>query len=165
MKVKEHPELDDSPSLNDKNHKNLQHIIGVCQWLIVAGRFHLAYSVSSLIRFSDAPRVGHLELTRRIFGDLKKYPKIGCSINPQPLTINADHEKFQMKYGFVNKYSYFNEDIEDQFPEYLLDELDIHVIVDAGHGHDKVTGRSITGLFSVVGSTLLGNMLPKILWR
>ena len=34
-----------------------------------------------------------------------------------------------------------------------MDELDLHVFCDADHGHDKVTGRSITGIMSVVGST------------
>ena len=58
-----------------------------------------------------------------------------------------------MKYDFVNKYAYFSEEIGNQFPESILDELYIHVFVDARHGHDKVTGISITGLLSVVGST------------
>ena len=58
-----------------------------------------------------------------------------------------------MKYDFVNLYTYSSEDIGEQFPEPLLDELDIHVSVDAYHGHGNVTGRSITGFFSVVGST------------
>ena len=151
--------------MDEKEYNYFQHIIGVYQWLIVVGRFDLEYFVSSLGRFLAEAQKGRLDMDRKIFGYFKKYPKRGYVINLQPLTVYANCEKFQMKYGFVNKYSYFNEDIEDQFPEYLLDELDIHVIVDAGHGHDKVTGRSITGLFSVVGSTLLGNMLPKILWR
>ena len=37
MRVKEHPEFYDSPLLEDKEHKDFQHIIGLCQWLIVAG--------------------------------------------------------------------------------------------------------------------------------
>ena len=106
-----------------------------------------------MIRFSYATQVGNIELARRIFGYFKKYPKIGYSINPQPLTISANYGKFQMKYDFGNNYVYFNEDIDEQFPEPLLGKLDIHVFVDANHGHDKVTGRSITGLFLFVGST------------
>ena len=51
MRVKKHPESDDSPFLNEKEHKEFQHIIGVCQWLIVTIRFDLAYDVSSLSRF------------------------------------------------------------------------------------------------------------------
>ena len=103
--------------------------------------------------FLAAPRVGHLDMYRRIFSCLKKYPKRGYAINTQALTIDADYDKVQMKYDFVNKYEYFSEDIDEKFTEYLLDDLGIHVFVDADHGHYKVTGRSSTGLFSLVGST------------
>ena len=109
MMVKEHPELYDSTLLNEKYHKSFQHNIGVCQWMIVAGKFDLAYAVSSLSRFLDAPWVGHLEMSRGIFGYLKMYLKRGYSINPQPMTINDHYEKVQMKYYFVNQYEYFNE--------------------------------------------------------
>ena len=57
-----------------------------------------------------------------------------------------------MKYDFGNQYEYFSDDIDDQFPEPPLDELDIHVFVDALRGHIKISIRSITRMFSVVGS-------------
>ena len=53
---------------------------------------------------------------RRIFSCLKKYPKRGHEINPQPLTIDANYYKVQMKYDFVNQYAYFSEDIDEHFP-------------------------------------------------
>ena len=109
VRFKEHPELDDYPLLNEKYHKEFQHIIGVCQWLIVAGRFDLAYDISSLSRLSAEPQVGHTELARIIFVYLKKYPERGYAINPQPLTIDANYEKVHMKYDFVNQYAYFSE--------------------------------------------------------
>ena len=40
--------------------------------------------------------------------------------------------------------------INDRFPEPLFDELDLKIFVDTEHGHDNVTGRSITGIISVV---------------
>ena len=46
MRVKEHPELDNYIFLNEKEHKEFQHMIGVCQWMIVAGIFDLTYAVS-----------------------------------------------------------------------------------------------------------------------
>ena len=58
-----------------------------------------------------------------------------------------------MKYDFLNQYGYFIKDIDEHFPGPLLYELYIHVFLDSDHGNDKVTGRSITGVFSVVGST------------
>ena len=70
-----HPETDDSSLLEPEQVKEFQHIIGVCQWLIVAGRFDISYAISSLSRFSSAPREGHLMLARKVFGYLKKFPK------------------------------------------------------------------------------------------
>ena len=40
----------------------------------------------------------------------------------------------------------------------MVDELKISIFCDANHGHDKVTGRSITGIIIFVGST-------PILWE
>ena len=153
MRFEEHPELYDSKFLNEKEHKEFQHIIGVCQWIIFVGIFDLSYSVYSLSGFLDATQLGHIDMDRRTFGYLKKYLEIGYAINPQPMTIDANYEKVHMKYYFGNQYAYLRKEIYDQFPEPLLDELDIHVFVDADHGHVKVTGILITGLFSVVIST------------
>ena len=65
-----------TPSLYEKGHKELQHIIGFCQWLIVAGRFGLTYAVIYLRRISADNREGHLELAKKNFEYLKKYPKL-----------------------------------------------------------------------------------------
>ena len=64
----------------------------------------------------------------------EEIPKRGYAINPQLLTIDAGYEKFQMKYDFGNQYAYFSEEIDDQFTEPLLVELDIHVFLDVNHG-------------------------------
>ena len=97
MRVKEHPELDDYPFLNYKEHKYFQQIIGVCQWLIFPGIFDLAYYVSSLSRLLDATQVGHTDLARIIFGYFKNHPKKGYAINPQTLTIDANYQKVHIK--------------------------------------------------------------------
>eukprot|EP00957_Ditylum_brightwellii_P042760 3238105-Ditylum_brightwellii.AAC.1 len=54
---------------------------------------------------------------------------------------------------FGNQYSYFSKEIDPRFPEPFFEEFDVHIFCDADHGHDQVTGRSITGVFAVVGST------------
>jgi len=82
LREKEHPELDDSELVSDADKTQHQHIIGVCQWLVVAGRFDINYTVCSLSRFSIAPRHHHLELARELMGFLHKYPKKGYYINP-----------------------------------------------------------------------------------
>jgi hypothetical protein len=54
MESKYHPEIDDSPLLQDDGKREYQQIIGTCQRLIVAGRVDLAmlqYFISQLIHF------------------------------------------------------------------------------------------------------------------
>jgi len=150
---KVHPELDDTDYASESEHKEFQHIIGVCQWLIVAGRFDINYAMSSLSQYSMAPRKGHLELARKIFGYLKKYPKRGYKINPEPPTFAIGYKPMEIKADFGHQYSYFHEELDPRFPEPLLKELDITSFIDANHAHDKVTGRSITGIITMVGST------------
>ena len=45
MKDKEHPGLDYSQLFNDKDNKESQQIIWVCQWMIVSVIMCLSYSV------------------------------------------------------------------------------------------------------------------------
>eukprot|EP00957_Ditylum_brightwellii_P210500 15365052-Ditylum_brightwellii.AAC.2 len=153
LKPKEQPELDDSEFANEEEHKEYQHIIRVGQWLVVLGRLDITYVVSSLSRFSAMPRVGHLKLARNIFGYLKKHPKRGYVINPTLLQLDLDYQKADLTLDFGTHYSYFEEELDPRFPEPLLEELDLHVFCNADHVHDKVTGRSITKIMSVVGSS------------
>eukprot|EP00957_Ditylum_brightwellii_P042659 3230232-Ditylum_brightwellii.AAC.1 len=39
--------------------------------------------------------------------------------------------------------------MDPRFPEPMFEEFDAHVSCDTDHGHDQITGRSITGLFTV----------------
>ncbi|MGH7955023.1 MAG: reverse transcriptase domain-containing protein [Gloeomargaritales cyanobacterium] len=146
-----HPELDASELLYDDGITLYQHIIGITQWLVTAGRLDLTFAVVSLSRFSCAPRKGHLDLAKKIFGYLKKYPKLGYFINPESPRVEIQFEKVEPDFG--HQYDYFVEELDPRFPEPLLNELDINIFADSDHGHDKVTGRSITGLIGMVGST------------
>ena len=66
------------------------------------GRSDLAYYVTSLNRFSYAPQVGHIDLSRKIFGCLKNDPKQFYGNIPQQMTIDVKYKMVQMKYDFVN---------------------------------------------------------------
>ena len=116
-------------------------------------------AVASLSRFAAAPREGHLKMAIYMMGYLKKYPKKGYYINEKdPEIIDNDYEKLVTGHDFGTQYHYFKEEIDPRFPEPVVDELKISIFCDANHGHDKVTGRSITGIIVFVGST-------PILWE
>ena len=68
-----HPEIDDSPFLDEDDHHKFRSMIGCANWLITLGRFDIAYAVNSLSRHCMAPRQGHLKAVIRIFGYLKKF--------------------------------------------------------------------------------------------
>lgn len=70
----DHPELDTSSPLNDKDHRKYQMLlIGMLNWIACLGRIDVAFAATSLSRFSACPRKGHLDCALRVFGYLKKY--------------------------------------------------------------------------------------------
>jgi hypothetical protein len=154
MSPNAHPELDTSDLLDEPGIRHYQKIIGMGQWLVVAGRFDINYAISSLSRYAAAPQKGHLEMAEDILGSLKKYPAHGYIINPKPPSIDPKYETIKLKEDFSGQYQYFQEeDLDPKFPEPLVPEMDINIFVDANHAHNKVMGRSVTRLFCFVGST------------
>src|SRR5687767_13280947 len=100
MSAASHPKLDQTDFLNTEGHAQYQHIVGTCQWLIVAGRFDINYAVSSLSRYVAAPRQGHLTMASKVLGYLKKYPKKGYTINLKPLVIDETYTTVKLKQDF-----------------------------------------------------------------
>ena len=148
------PETDTTDLLNEADHKDFQHIIGMGQWLVIWGRIDITYAVSSLSRFSTSPRQGHLKLARKILGYLKKYLKKGILINPEPPTFSDYKDSPDKTFeDFSHQYKYFHEDKDPKFPDQTIPELKVTIFCDADHAHDLVTGRSITGILAFVGST------------
>jgi hypothetical protein len=158
MSPNAHPELDTSEPLDEEGTRQYQKIIGIGQWLVVAGRFDINFAISSLSRYASAPRKGHLAMAEDVLGYLKKYPNKGYVINSKPPSIDPQYETVKLKEDFGGQYKYFHEDLDPRFPPPPVPEMDINIFVDANHAHDKMTGRSITGLFCFVGST-------PVLWK
>ena len=114
-------------------------MIGCANWIIILGRFDIAYSVNLLSRFSQAPREGHLDALKRVFGYLKKYSKGHIIINPK----YPDHQQFN-----IEKYDQWREfypDAEEDIPHSSMlskplgKKIRITAYKDADHAHDLVT--------------------------
>jgi hypothetical protein len=71
-----HPEVDDSPLYTEDDSAKYRSIIGCCIWIIVLGRFDIAYATSAMSRFNMLPREEHLKAVKRILSYLKTFPKI-----------------------------------------------------------------------------------------
>jgi hypothetical protein len=70
-----HPEKDDSPLCTEDDSAEYRSIIGCCIWIIVLGRFDIAYATSAMSRFNILPREGHFKAVKRILSYLKTFPK------------------------------------------------------------------------------------------
>ena len=151
MTAGDHPELDDSPLLNEDQITHYQSIIGTLQWIVTSGRLDITFAVASLSRFNANPREGHLRRTIKILGYLKKYPKKGYIVDPKDPILNFNYTDVEPDFG--NQYSDFVEEIDNRLPEPKMKELPITIFVDSDHGHDRVTGKSITGVIVFVGRT------------
>jgi hypothetical protein len=47
-----HPEVDDSPLCTEDDSAKYRPIIGCCMWIIVLGRFDIAYATFPMSRFN-----------------------------------------------------------------------------------------------------------------
>eukprot|EP00957_Ditylum_brightwellii_P079982 6082608-Ditylum_brightwellii.AAC.1 len=96
---------------------------------------------------------GHLLLVSNILGYLRKYPKCGCITNPKNPRTAESHKDIDTKQDFGYQYSYFKKEVDSRFQRVLVAKMDINIFINADHGHDKVTGRSVTRLVDFVDST------------
>ena len=65
---KDHPELDDTELLTGESNQHYLTMIGKLQWLVTLGRFDIHAQVMTMSRFRSAPRKGHLERQKRVYG-------------------------------------------------------------------------------------------------
>ena len=71
----DHLELDMSPELNEEGRAIYMSLVGQSQWLISLGWFDIACAIMTMSRFRAAPREGHMERMKRIYGYVKQYQK------------------------------------------------------------------------------------------
>ena len=153
-----HPELDESPLLDLKRHRQYQALLGMGQWLVTIGRFDLCFAMSSLSRFGNCPRETHLTLLLHVFGYLKKWPAKSIGIDPRPRPVPEGATKFEA--AFRDDYDYAIQDMEVDYrsicPPPIGEPLDVSVCFDMDHAHNKKTRRSITG-FCALSAQLLSH--------
>ena len=151
--MKLHSELDDTPLLDKENITEYQRLIGILQLMQVSIRLDISLAVSSLARFQCNLREEHASAVLKIFRYLKKYPKHGIIIDADELNHIGDTTKLKPDFG--NQYCEFEEEIDPEFPEALMDEIQMTIFADSNYDYDKVTGKLITGLIRLLGSTLI----------
>jgi hypothetical protein len=152
MSEEYHPEIDDSPlCTEDDSAKYRSIIVGCCMWIIVLGRFDIAYTTSAMSRFNMLPREGHLKAVKRILSYLKTFPKGRVIID----TSYPDHYVYPVEYhsNWMEFYPDASEEIPKDLPPEKGPRVRMTVYVDADHAHDLVTSRSITGILIILNNT------------
>ncbi len=165
----DHPELDESPLLEPEEHREYQRLIGIGQWMTMIKRYDISYALCSLSRFSAAPREGHFKRLLRVFGYLSAHPHMGLVLDPDDLELDVDF--LQWKEDHLIEYPDDSEEQDnscqvtsqvgqgqDGMPTFDGTELSLTVFADSDHGHDRLTGKSVSGIFVLLGSA-------PILWK
>ena len=67
-----HPELDTSELCDEEQVTKYMSMIGQLQWAVTLGRYDIPAQVMSMARFRLAPKIGHLEKMKRLYGYLTK---------------------------------------------------------------------------------------------
>ncbi len=156
-----HPEMDESPLLGESDHRLFQMLVGMGNWLVVLGRFDLAFAMCSLSRFNACPREGHLILAKRVFSYLKKFPDRRIAIDSDDMDFSSVKEVLggkPFRPDFIQDYPWAVEELDPNFPKAFGRTLQTTVLCDADHAHDLKTRRSVTGVLAFVGCT-------PVLWR
>jgi hypothetical protein len=147
----DHPELDTSDLLDEKGIQQYQSLIGAMQWAVSIGRIDITTAVMTLSGFRSAPRQGHLDRAKRVYGYLAKmkFAIIRFRIE-EPDYSGLPEQDFDWAYSV---YGNVQEVELTDAPEALGKYAPLTHYVDANLFHDVITGRSVTGILHLVNKT------------
>ena len=148
-----HPELDLSPLLCESQHRLDQQLVGMAEWAVRIGRFDIRYALTSLNRFSAAPREGHLIWLVKIFGYLQSVTGRRKIIVVLLEDIEEISGKGANMKDWLEKYPGSLKDIYEGILEPRGIPLSMSVYFDSDHSYDQVTWRSVSGVMCFFGST------------
>lgn len=147
----DHPETDMSELLDADGIKKYQSLIGALQWVITIGRFDIMTAVMTLSSFRAAPRRGHLDRAKRIYGYLSCMRNAAICIRTKEPDFSAipdpDHDWKYSVYGDTK------EEIPHDAPKPLGKFVTTVHYVDANLMHCTLTGKSVTGILHFLNGT------------
>ena len=153
MDPKYYPELDTTDELDSQGRQIYWSLIGMLQWAVTIGRIDIHHAVMCMSRFRAQPKQGHLQAVCKIFGYLNNYRTASIKFR----TAIPDYSKFiqeqQTDFDWSYIYGKVKELVPDGMPEPKGKPVRITHFVDANLGHDKVTGRSCSGIITMLNMT------------
>ena len=144
-------ELDTSPFLEPNDIKIFQSLIGQAQWVIQLGRFDIHVHVMSLGSFRMAPRKGHLERMKRIYGYCWAFKDAAIRIR----TGMPDFSDLVVPEVDWSKsvYAGSKEEKPKGAPRPLGKEVRLYTYADANLCHNKLNGKAVTAELHFVNQT------------
>ena len=147
----DHPELDTSELCTTEQIAQYQSMIGALQWIVTIGRFDINTAVMTMSGFCMAPRVGHLNRLKRIYGYLLKMKHASIRVGTEdPDYSDLPENVHDWTYSVYGK---VEELLPIDAPEPLGNHVTLTHYVDANLMHDIATGRSVTGILHLVNKT------------
>ena len=149
----DHPELDESPLLEGPDITIYLSLIGQTHWLINLGSIHVMQAVVALSAFRAAPRQGHLDRVKRVYGFVHKYKEAAIRIRtgiPNYQEIDNQYPDFDWA---ESVYGTEPEELPMNMPEPLGKWVRITEYVDANLYFDLLSGRACTGILIFINQT------------
>jgi hypothetical protein len=145
------PEIDDTPIYTEEYSAKCRSIISCCIWIVVLGRFNIAYATSAMSRFNLLPSEGHLKAAKRILAYLKTLLNVRFIVDPtytnHSIYPTEDYPNFKEFYPDSEK------EIRNQLPKTKRTKIRMTIYVDADYAHDLETSKFIKVILSMLNST------------
>ena len=139
----DHPELDNSELASDDLITKFMCMVGQLQWAVTLGRYDILAHVMSMARFRLAPKVGHIERMKRIYGYLSRTKHYALRFRTaEPNYMHLP----DLEYDWSRIYGGVLEEIPKDAPEPLGKSVTTSTFLDANLLHDLITGRSVTAV-------------------
>ena len=118
-------------------------MIGQLQWAVTLGRYDILAHIMSMSRFKLAPKVGHIERMKRIYGYLSRTKHYALRFRTEE--PNYMHLP-ELEYDWTRIYGNVLEEIPKDAPEPLGKSATMATFLDANLLHDLITGMSVTAV-------------------
>ena len=151
------PELDNSELTSNDLITNFMCMVGQLQWAVTLGRYDILAHVMSRSCFRLAPKVGHIERMKGIYGYLSKTKHYALRFRTdEPNYIHLP----DLVYDWTRIYANVLEEIAKDAPERLGKSVTTTTFLDDNLLHDLITGRSVTAVLQFFNLTP-GNWYSK----
>ena len=148
----DHPKLDNSELASDDLITKFMCMVGQLQWAVTLGRYDILAHAMSMSRFRLAPKVGHIERMKRIYGYVSRTKHYALRFR----TDEPNHMHLpDLEYDWTRIYGNVLEEIPKDAREPLRKSVTTTTFL-----HDLITGRSVTAVLHFFNLTP-GNWYSK----